>query len=114
MSFDQRFHLLGSIPESIGRADHTLPGRQISSGRLVTIHLLAGGHNPANDLLLAQVAALPPDYQACFLETGDFRGTPYVITDVLAGNPPLRQWMAALRAKMATAEGSNPNDPSRM
>lgn len=114
MSFDQRFHVLGTIPDTIGLADHAMPGRQISSGRLVTIHLLAGGHNPANEDLLAQVAALPHDYQACFLETGDHRGTPYVITDVLAGNPPLRQWMAGLKAKLVSGDPSNPNDPNRM
>ena len=102
--------MVGSIPESIGPADRTLAGREISSGRLVTIHLLAGGHNAANDALLAQIVSLPPDYQACFLETGDYYGTLYVITDVLAGNPPLRQWLAGLKAKIAAEQAARPND----
>ena len=97
MSFDQRFELTGRIAESMDQADLALAGRQMSSGRLVTIHLLAGGHNPANEALLADIAALPPQYQVCFVEAGDHNGTPYVVTDPLAGNPPLRQWMAGLK-----------------
>src|ERR1039458_8102822 len=114
MSFDQRFHLGGSIPESIGHADQWLAGRQISSERPVTIHLLGGGHNAENEALLADIAALPPEYQVCFLETGDYHGTPYAITDVFAGNPPLRQWMAARKAQMAADKADNPNDLTRV
>jgi len=96
MSFDERFQLAGRIAESAGQADHALAGRQISTGRSVTIHLLAGGHSAANERLLADIAALPAEYHVCFVETGDHNGTPYVITDPLAANPPLRQWLAGL------------------
>lgn len=114
MSFDQRFQLTGGIAGSIGQTDHALAGRQISSGRSVTVHLLAGGHNPANEGLLAEIAALPPEYQVCFLETGDYNGTSYVVTDVLAGNPPLRQWMAGVKTKIAADKAANPNDLTRV
>ena len=114
MSFDQRFQLAGRIADSIGQTDHALAGRQISTGRSVTIHLLAGGHSAANEGLLADIAALPPEYHVCFVETGDHNGTPYIITDVLAGNPPLRQWMVGLKAKIAVDKVSNPHDLTRV
>lgn len=114
MSFDQRFQLAGRIADTIGQSDHALAARQISSGRSVTIHLLAGGHNAANDRLLADIAALPPEYQVCFVETGDHNGTPYIITDVLTGNPPVRQWLAGLKAKLASEKAANPNDLTRV
>src|ERR1035441_3647857 len=114
MSFDQRFQVVGRIADSVGQADHALAGRQISTGRSVTIHLLAGGHNAANEGLLADIAGLPQEYQVCFVETGDHNGTPYVVTDALAGNPPLRQWMAGLKAKIAADKAANPNDLTRV
>ena len=61
------------------------PAAEISTGRSVTIHLLAGGHNAANEALLADIAALPPEYHVCFVETGDQNGTPYVVTDPSGG-----------------------------
>src|ERR1700760_3088942 len=98
MSFDQRFQITGRIASSLGQTDHALSAREISTGRSVTIHLLAGGHSAANDALLAEIPTLPPEYQVCFLETGDQNGTLYVITDTLAGNKPLREWLTALKS----------------
>src|SRR5580698_2369587 len=114
MSFDQRFQLTGRIADSRGSADHALAGKEIASGRSVTIHLLAGGHNPANEALLTEIAALPAEYQVCFVESGDQNGTLYVVTDALAGNPPLRQWLAVLKARIASEKAANPNDLTRV
>jgi hypothetical protein len=90
MSFDQRFQITGRIAGASGQTDHALAAREISTGRSVTIHLLAGGHSAPNEALLAEIGTLPPEYQVCFLETGDQNGTPYVVTDAITGNPPLR------------------------
>src|SRR5580704_12335777 len=114
MSFDQRFQLTGRIADSRGSADHALAGKEIAPGRSVTIHLLAGGHNPANEALMAEIAALPPEYQVCFVETGDQNGTLYVVTDAQAGNPPLRQWMTGVKARIAAEKQANPNDLTRV
>lgn len=114
MSFDQRFQLTGRIADAIGQADHALAARQISSGRSVTIHLLAGGYNAVNQALMTDITALPAEYQVCFVETGDHNGTPYVITDALAGNPPLRQWLAGVKARLAAEKAANPNDLTRV
>src|ERR1035441_1031695 len=99
MSFDQRFQITGRIAGASGQTDHALSAREISTGRSVTIHLLAGGHSAPNEALLAEIGTLPPEYQVCFLETGDQNGTPYVVTDAIAGNPPLRQWMTGLKSR---------------
>jgi hypothetical protein len=104
MSFDQRFQLAEAIPAEIGKQDCMLSGRQLATDRPVTIHLLAGGYNDANNDLLHAIATLPPDYRVCFLETGEFQGIPYVVTDVVAGNPPLREWIATVREKMEQAK----------
>src|SRR5262249_14789880 len=101
MSFEPRFQLGAKIPESVGSSDFLLPGKQISTGRPVTIHLLAGGNSPENGAVLEAIAALPQNYRVCFLETGEFRGNPYVITDVVAGNPPLREWLDTLKKQLA-------------
>jgi|SRR5579863_10037523 len=103
MSFHQRFQLGGQIPGSLS-SDYLLPGRQAGTGRLVTIHLLAGGFGAENEAVLRRIGALPPQYQVCFLETGEFNGSPYVITDVVKGNPPVRQWLASVEEKSAEAE----------
>src|SRR5579872_1632837 len=114
MSFEERFQMTGRIPNAPGQADHQLAARQVSSGRSVTIHLLAGGHNAANEALLAEIAALPSEYQVCFVESGDQNGTPYVVTDAIGGNPPLRQWVAGLKARIAAEKAENPNDLTRI
>ena len=110
MSFDQRFQITGRIAGASGQTDHALSAREISTGRSVTIHLLAGGHSAPNEALLAEIGTLPPEYQVCFLETGDQNGTPYVVTDAIAGNPPLRQWMTGLKSKIAADKAMNPKD----
>src|SRR5580698_7217300 len=110
MSFDQRFQITGRIAGSLGQIDHALSAREIATGRSVTIHLLAGGRNAANDALLAEIGTLPAEYQVCFVETGDQNGTLYVITDTLAGNRPLREWMAALKSRLAAEKLANPHD----
>src|SRR5262245_32974889 len=110
MSFEQRYQLGSQIPEWVGQADYSVAARQIPSGRPVTIHLLAGGRNCVNETLLREIAALPPEFRVCFLETGESRGTIYVITDAIAGNPPLRQWMAALASKISAAKMTDPSD----
>ncbi len=110
MSFDQRFQITGRIAGSLGQIDHALSAREIATGRSVTIHLLAGGRNAANDSLLSEIGTLPAEYQVCFVETGDQNGTLYVITDTLAGNRPLREWMSALKTRLAAEKAANPHD----
>src|SRR5580700_7360774 len=100
MSFEQRFQLTGRIAGSPGQADHALSGREVGTGRSVTIHLLAGGRNAPNEALLAEIAALPPEYQVCFIETGEQNGTLYVVTDAIAGHPPLRQWVSGMQSRI--------------
>src|SRR5690349_11296477 len=114
MSFDQRFQFTGAVPASVGALDYAIAGRQIADGRPVTVHLLAGGRSPENDRLLQSIASLPPEYKVCFLDSGDFQGTMYVVTDVLAGNPPLREWVAALARKRAEEKAANPDDLTRV
>ena len=99
--FDRRSGLCGSGP----------PNRRWTSG---TVYLLAGGRNAENERLLESIAALPPEYKVCFLESGEYQGTTYVVTDVLAGNPPLREWVAAIARKRAEEKAANPEDLTRV
>jgi len=89
MSFIQKFELRLPVPQLNG-LDQSLAGREIASGRPVTIHLLDRGMADENEYLLREISKLHSEYRVCFLETGNFQGTQYVVTDVLDGNPPIQ------------------------
>ncbi|MBS1857225.1 MAG: hypothetical protein JST11_17790, partial [Acidobacteria bacterium] len=92
--------------------DCSISGHEISSGRPVTIHLLAGGYSLENLALFQKITELPQEYRVCFLDSGEYRGIPYVVTDVLTGKTPLREWMGVIERKRA--ERTNPEDLTRV
>jgi hypothetical protein len=110
VSLNQKYDLRTPVPGLADASDRSVECVQISSGRPVTIHLLAGGHSAENEALLGEIEGLPPQYRVCFLEIGDHNGVPYVVTDGLAGNPPFRSWFASLKALLRTPEPAEPQD----
>ncbi|MDE3167831.1 MAG: hypothetical protein KGN36_18670, partial [Acidobacteriota bacterium] len=111
MSFEQRFQSADPVPGTAGTIDCSVAGHEIASGRPVTIHLLAGGYGVENLSLFEKIAGLPQEYRVCFLETGEYQGIPYVVTDVI-GKMPLREWMGVIERKRA--ERSAPDELTRV
>jgi hypothetical protein len=93
MTFAKKYELQLPIPELTGERDQQLKACQISSGKLVTIHLLAGGYSGPNHDLLSDAAALPSEYRNRFLEIGDFQGMPFVVTEPGAVPTTIREWI---------------------
>ena len=83
MDFKNKYALLDLIP---GDEASSYRGRQLASGRDVTVHLLCGA--PAeNDRLLSRIRALPPESLRQVVEIGEQDGTVYLVTAA----PPHRQ-----------------------
>ncbi|MGD0360692.1 MAG: hypothetical protein ABSC93_07455 [Bryobacteraceae bacterium] len=108
MIFHDRFELLALRG---GDREIALPGREISSGRDVLVHLLSAGYSPENRELLAIIDGLSPEHRRRVLEKGDHEGIPYVVTETLPANVTLREWLSA--AKAATPLPRQTKRPSR-
>lgn len=91
MIFHDKYELLALRG---GDRDIALPGREISSGRDVLVHLLAAGYTPENREVLAAIDRLPGEYRLRVLDKGDHEGIPYLVTEVLPANLKLREWLA--------------------
>jgi hypothetical protein len=89
MDFNNKYALLDVIP---GDGASSYRGRQLASGRDVTVHLLRGA--PAeNDSLLSRIRALQPESLREVVEIGEQDGTVYLVTAA----PPHRhisEWLS--------------------
>ena len=94
MSFDPRYELLEPLTDLT--TDCSFQARQRSSGQFVLVHLLGGGKAPENELLIRSIGRLGASDRRHIVDTGVYRGIPYVITDVLPGDPLLRDWLRGL------------------
>jgi len=92
MVFQDKYELLALRG---GDNEIALPGREISSGRPVLLHLLAGGYAPENQELLRALGNLSSEQRGHVLDSGDHDGIPYVVTDTLPDNLSVRSWVAA-------------------
>jgi len=93
MVFQDKYELLALRG---GDNEIALPGREISSGRPVLLHLLAGGYAPENQELLRALGNLSSEQRGHVLDSGDHDGIPYVVTDTLPDNLSVRSWVAAI------------------
>lgn len=100
MIFHDRYELLALRGGDEGEI--TLPGREISSGCDVLVHLLAAGYTQENRELLATVDKLPAEPRLRVLDQGDHEGIPYVVTEVLTPKLKLREWVAAVMSAPPT------------
>ncbi|MBC8167122.1 MAG: hypothetical protein H7Y20_14790 [Bryobacteraceae bacterium] len=76
MSFYDRYELLDLTRDG---AVKTYAGKQKGTGRLVSIHLFAGGR-AAHPLVMERLSQLPEAARAEILETGEHEGTVCVVT----------------------------------
>jgi hypothetical protein len=76
MDFRKTYTLIESIP---GEGANSFRGRQLASGRDVTIHLLPGG-SLANETSLARIRTLPAESLSQVIEVGENDGTLYLVT----------------------------------
>jgi len=98
MIFHDKYELLALRG---GDEEIALPGREISSGRDVLVHLLSAGYTIENRVLLRAIDKLPEEYRQKVLDKGDHDGIPYVITEVLPAKVKLRDWIAEAKAAPA-------------
>jgi hypothetical protein len=88
----ERFELL-----ELRRDDgiQTYHARETTTSRPVQVHLFAEGQTRDTLALLAKVSHLPETDRRRVIDRGTFQGTPYVVTDRLAGFASLREWLDA-------------------
>ena len=75
MQLEQKYELLEAVGELGGTQDQTIPAWERSSGKLVFVHLLAGGYSAEVNAILTAVGRLPPENRQRVLGAGDYSGT---------------------------------------
>ncbi|HWB95916.1 MAG TPA: hypothetical protein VG672_04420, partial [Bryobacteraceae bacterium] len=103
MRLHEKYELQVAVHNS--EREIAVPAVDISSGRPVLVHLLAGGYNIENQALLKSIVALQPEDRQHILEAGDHDGIPFIVTDTLPGNASLRNWIAAVAPPPAAQPG---------
>jgi hypothetical protein len=88
MSFYKRYELVRLIREDAAKS---FTGRAIQSGRPVLLHMVEGPEAAAMRPLVER-ARLAPGMPA-ILESGDFAGSYYVVTDLIEPFDGLRSWL---------------------
>ena len=73
----------------------TYHAREIATARPVQVHLFAAGLTAENLVLFRRIDRLPDSERRRVLDRGESRGTPYVVTDRLAGYADFREWVTA-------------------
>lgn len=73
----------------------TYHAREIATARPVQVHLFAAGMTAENMVLFRRIDRLPDSERRRVLDRGKSRGTPYVVTDRLAGYTDFRDWVTA-------------------
>ena len=93
MLFHERYELLALRG---GNKELALPGREITTGRAVLVHLMAAGYTPENQELLKSIDRLSAEDRKLILESGDHEGIPFVVTEMLPRDQALREWVTAV------------------
>jgi hypothetical protein len=71
----------------------TYHAREIATARPVQVHLFSAGLTAENLVLFRRIDRLPDSERRRVLDRGESRGTPYVVTDRLAGYADFREWV---------------------
>ena len=104
MYLNDKYEVLEAVEDY--REDRAASGRELASGKAVTIQFLAGGFSRENNELLLAIGELPVEHQAHMLGYGEFPGVIYVVTDGIPDSQHFREWVRqpdAFRAPPATA-----------
>src|SRR3974377_1025570 len=110
MRLDQRYEFLEPVPGLVVHSDKALRSRQISSGRPVTVHLLAGGHSMENAALLQELETLATEHRGRVLEVSDYYGT---VSGVTEGRPWSLPWGKGVAGRRAAPAAPDENALSR-
>ena len=102
MSFYDRYELINLIRDE---GLKTFAARQVATGQMVGVHLLAGLDATTISVILDDVRHLPPDKQGVIVETGDHEGTPYIVTSEWPAALSFRAWVAGAAVRPPAAPG---------
>ncbi|MGA2434315.1 MAG: hypothetical protein ABSG25_03425, partial [Bryobacteraceae bacterium] len=99
MDIDQHYEL-GEVVANDAESK-TVRARQRATGQEVFLHLLFGSKPPGQQTLLSMLLQrsmdASPEKRKQILEISDFKGMPYVVTEVFPDFPGLRPWLMAER-----------------
>src|SRR5215467_336186 len=98
MQLEDKYDLLEPLSGLGGAADITVPEWEKSNGRLVFVHVLAGGYSAETNQVLTTLGRLPAEHRQHMLGAGDYAGNAYVVTDALPWGATLRGWVASVSA----------------
>jgi hypothetical protein len=112
MQIEEKYELLEVITGTGGAQDVTVPAWERASGRLVFIHVLAGGYGPETNGILSTIPRLPAEHKQHVLGAGDLSGSAYVVTDALPWGASLRTWVASVSGQAQQVE--RPPDPAQL
>jgi hypothetical protein len=101
MCLNDKYEVLEPVEDY--REDRAAAGRELASGKAVTIQFLAGGFSRENNELLIAIGALPVEHQAHMLGYGEFPGVIYVVTDGVPDKKRFREWVRRPEAFPAPA-----------
>ncbi len=94
MSFDERYRLLELAGDEGAK---TFVAQEISTGKKVTVFLFVGAQAKAQADLLFQLRAVDRAQLPELIETGENRGTPYVVTETLGSLPELKSCLSRVK-----------------
>jgi hypothetical protein len=94
MSFDERYRLLELAGDEGAK---TYVAQEISTGKKVTVFLFVGEQAGAQADLLFQLRAVDRAQLPELIETGENRGTPYVVTEPLGSLPELKSCLSRVK-----------------
>jgi len=95
MVFQDKYELLAPLDAP---GELALAGREIRTGQPVMVHLLLGRQRPEVQEALRRLNSLRDEQRRHVLETGDYRGIPFVVTDGAPGASDMQSWLESIEA----------------
>jgi hypothetical protein len=110
MSFDERYQLLELAGDEGAK---TFVARETSTGKKVTVFLFVGEQASAQADFIVQLRTVDRTRFPELLETGDNRGTPYVVTEPIGGLSEFKSRLSHLKAAPTPAPAHKPGEFSK-
>ncbi len=107
MSFYTRYELLELVRGDGVKVFHA---REITTGRMVEVHLFTSGWTPENQAVLTRVRELNEADLKVVLDIGEHEGTPFVVTELPQGYRSLLEWLDAVVPKKAPPRATADTD----
>ena len=110
MSFDERYQLLELAGDEGAK---TFVAQETSTGKKVTVFLFVGEQARAQADFIVQLRAVDRTRFPELIETGDNRGTPYVVTEPIGGLSELKNRLFPLKAAPQETQAHKPGEFSK-